>query len=125
MSIPISIRVSAGELSAIRERVRQRITGARSQLIQSAITTALTDIIESIPVQTGEARASWQAELNRVAGLPPASPSEHLSQQSATSSIDHVVYLEYGTSRMSPRSTVRPALARLESTVHSMFRWGN
>jgi hypothetical protein len=125
MSIPISIRVPAGELSAIRERVQQRITGARSLLIQSSISAALTDIIESTPVQTGEARAGWQGELNRVGNSPAATPSEHLSLQSATNTVDHIVYLEYGTSRMQPRSSVRPALARLESSVRSMFRWGN
>ncbi|MFO1006143.1 MAG: hypothetical protein U0929_09300 [Planctomycetaceae bacterium] len=125
MSISISIRVPAGELAAIRDRVQQRITGARSQLVQSAISAALTDVIESIPVQTGEARAGWQGELNRVANSPAASSSEHISQQSATNTVDHIVYLEYGTSRMQPRSTVRPALVRLESTARSMFRWGN
>ena len=125
MSIQISIRVPAGELSAIRERVQQRITAARSQLVQVAINSALTEIIDSVPVQTGEAKSGWQAEQARVGGSSPVSPSEHLSEQSATNTVDHIVYLESGTSRMQPRSTVRPALARVEAMVHSLFRLGN
>ncbi len=125
MSIQISIRVPAGSVSAIRGRVRQRIAAGRSQLVQSATNAALTVITDSTPVQTGTARGGWESERDRIAGSQPISLSEHVSHQSATNSVDHIVYLEYGTSRMQPRATVRTVLARLESAVHSMFRLGN
>jgi hypothetical protein len=125
MSIQVTVRVPAGEVAAIRERVQQRIHAARSQLIQLATTAVLTDVIDSVPVQTGEARSGWQSEQARVQATQPTNPSEHVSQQSATNTVDHMVYIEYGTSRMQPRSTVRPALARLGATVASMFRLGN
>ena len=125
MSLRISIRVPTGEVSTIRERLRQTISASRSQLVQSAINAALTDIVESVPVQSGRTKAEWQSEQARVQDSRPTNLSDQISQQSATNTIDHVVYLEYGTSHMQPRSTVRSALARLQSAVQSMFRLGN
>ena len=125
MSLRISIRVPTGEVSTIRERLRQTISASRSQLVQSATNAALTDIVESVPVQSGRTKAEWQSEQARVQDSRPTNLSDQISQQSATNTIDHVVYLEYGTSHMQPRSTVRSALARLQSAVQSMFRLGN
>lgn len=125
MSIPISIRIPSGEVDSIRQRLQQRIADARSQLVQSATNAVLTDIIEHVHVQSGQTRQEWESEQARIQGTLPVTPSQHVSQQSVTNTVDHVVYLEYGTSHMQPRSTVRPALAKLQSWVQSMFRLNN
>jgi len=125
MTFHISIRVPSGVVSSIRSRMTPRVAAARTQLVQSAMTTALADIIDHIPVETGAARADWQAEQARMQSSPPSSASEHVSTQAAINNIDHVLYLEYGTTRMRPKPTVQPALARLQSLVQSMFQFSN
>ena len=125
MPFHITIRVPTGVVSSIRSRMTPRVASARSAMVQSAMTTALADIIDNIPVETGAARADWQAEEARIQSSPPSSSSEHVSTQSAINNVGHVLYLEYGTTRMQPRPTVQPALARLQSTVPSMFQFSS
>ena len=122
MPLQISIRVPTDAVSGIRDRLQQSITSAREQMVQSATQAALTEIIESVPVDTGETQRDWQAEQARIAAAPPNSPSEHLSQQTATNEAPQAVYLEYGTAHMPPRPTAGPALTRLQSILSSLFR---
>ncbi len=122
MPLTISLRVPADAVSGIRDRLQQSITSAREQLVQSATEAALDDIINRVPVDTGETQHDWQTEQARIAAAPPTSPSLHLSQQSATNQAPQAVYLEYGTVHMPPRPTAGPALTRLRSILASLFR---
>ncbi len=122
MPLQISIQVPTDAVSGIRDRLHQSIASAREQMVQSATESALTEIIERVPVETGQTRGTWQAELARIAASPPSSPSNHLSQQTATNQAPQVVYLEYGTAHMPPRPTAGPALDRLRSILALLFR---
>ncbi len=122
MPLQISIRVPTEAVNGIRVRLQQSIASAREQMVQSATAAALDDIINSVPVDTGETQSDWQAEQARIAAAPPSSPAPHLSLQSATNEAPQAVYLEYGTAHMPPRPTAGPALTRLRSILSSLFR---
>ena len=122
MPLHVSIRVPSNAVSGIRDRLHQSIASAREQMVQSATAVALDDIINSVPVDTGETQREWQAELALIAAAPPSSPTPHLSLQSASNEAPQAVYLEYGTAHMQPRPTVGPALTRLRSILASLFR---
>ena len=121
MPFHISVQVPLDSLNGMRDRLQQTIASARSEMVQSATQAALDDIINSVPVETGETRGNWQAEQARIATALPTSPSEHISQQTATNEAPQAVYLEYGTTRMPPRPTAGPALTRLRSLLASLF----
>ena len=121
MPLPLSIQVPPSTVSGIRDRLHQSIDSAREQLVQAATQAALDDIAQNVPVETGETRTEWQAELARIAASPPSSPAPHLSLQSATNPAPQAVYLEYGTVHMQPRPTAGPALTRLRSILASLF----
>lgn len=123
MPLQVSIRVPAQEVARIRDRLQQSIASTRSQLVQSATQAALTDIIDSVPIQTGETKREWQSESSRIAASPPRSPSAHLSVQSATNQAEQMVYIEYGTAHLRPRRIVGAAFARLRARLSSLFRW--
>ena len=121
MPLQVSIRVPTDAVTGIRDRLHQSIASAREQMVQSATQAALTDIAQSVSVDTGETQGQWQAELARIAASPPSSPAPHLSLQSATNQAPQAVYLEYGTTHMPPRPTAGPALTRLRSILSSLF----
>ena len=125
MPLQISIRVPTSEINGIRDRLQQSIAAARSQLVQSATEAALTDIIQSVPVETGETKNEWEAELSRIEATLPSSSTADLSLQSASNRIEQMVYIEYGTAHMRPRSIVGSAFARLQARLSSLFRWAN
>lgn len=125
MPLQLSLQVPTGAVDSIRDRLQRSITSSRSQLVQSATEEALTDIIESVPVRTGETQAEWQSELTRIAGSLPSSGSSDTSLQVATNAVEQMLYLEYGTSQMQPRSTVRSALIRLQARLQSLIRFSN
>ena len=124
MPLQISIRVPSDVVSGIQERLQVKIDSARSEMVQIAINAALADVIDHVPIETGKTQEEWQSEFTRIQGSLPNNPSAHTSVQSATNGVPQVVYIEYGTSRMSPRSIVRTALAKLQTVVQSMFRLG-
>lgn len=125
MPLQISVRVPSHTVSGIRDRWQQSVASARSQMVQSATEVALVEIIETVPVKTGETQAEWQSELTRIVGTLPSSGSPDTSLQAATNAVEQMLYLEYGTSQMQPRSTVRSALSRLRTQLHSLFRLTN
>lgn len=125
MTIQISIRVPASNIQELRTRWQETLIASRSDMVQEATQAALTEIINNTPIVTGQARAEWESEQARVASSPPSELSAHVSLQTANNSLDHVVYLEYGTRHMAPRSIVRSALAQVESAVPSLFRLSN
>ena len=122
MPLQISIRVPTDAVNGIRDRLHQSIDSAREQMVQSATQAALDEIVNNVPVDTGETQGEWQAEQTRIAASPPSRPAPHLSLQSATNQAPQAVYLEYGTAHMPPRPTAGPALTRLRSILASLFR---
>ena len=121
MSIQITIQVPSGAISSLRSRWHQQVDSARAQLVQTALSGALSEVIDTVPVETGRTRDEWQSELARVQSSLPSSGASNTSQQAATNAVPQVVYIEYGTTRMPPRSTVRNALAHLQSRIQSLF----
>ena len=121
MSIQISIRVPSRTISSIRSRWQQQVDSARAQLVQTALSATLSEVIDTVPVETGRTRDEWQSELARVQSSLPNSGSPNISLQAATNGVEQVVYIEYGTKHMPPRSPVRNALAHLQSQIQSLF----
>lgn len=109
----------------MRERLRQLVDSSRSQLVQAATEAALADIIETVPVKTGETRAEWQSELSRIESALPSNASVDTSRHAATNEAEQMLYLEYGTSHIQPRSTVRSTLARIQTQLQFLFRLTN
>ncbi len=117
----LHIEVPTGQLEAIRSRLTLTIHAARQRLVQEAAQAVITQVANSVPVETGETRDAWQAEGSRVAATPPAATG-HSSSLSASVSVDQMLYIEYGTSRMQPQAPVRNALADVQPLLSSMFR---
>lgn len=125
MPLQVSLRIPTGEVSRIRERLHQSVASARSHLVQSATQMTLTEIIDSVPIETGETKREWESERSRLAAAPPSSPSAHQSLQSATNYAEQMVYIEYGTAHLRPRHIVSSAFARLRTRLSSLFRWAD
>lgn len=106
----------------MRSRWPQQVAAARAQLVQTALSAALSEVIDNVPVATGRTREEWQSELARVRSTLPHSGSPNTSVQAATNGVEQVVYIEYGTTHLQPRSTVRNALVQLQSRIRSLFR---
>ena len=123
MSLSVSIRVPEGALTSLRDRLHQQVASSRSQMVQSATEAALTTIIETVPVRTGETQGEWQTESDRVRSTPPSSPSEHTSLQTAINRVEQMIYIEYGTTHMAPRGIVRSTLSSLLTQIRSFFHF--
>ncbi len=74
MPLHISIRVPTDAVNGIRDRLHQSIDSAREQMVQSATQAALDEIVNNVPVDTGETQGEWQAEQTRIAASPPVVP---------------------------------------------------
>lgn len=122
MALTVKFELPTGESGMIVQRLREKVQSARQELVRSSMTTILTDISDNTPFETGAARRGWQEEMTRLQSSPPTSLSAESSVQSATNAIEHVVYLEYGTSRMPPRHIVRSGIERLRAALPSLFR---
>lgn len=136
----LRIEIDDAATSALRELAADQLPRARSQMVTNAATQVLEAIAENHPVRTGRARAAWSSALGQLGGQPtfpgsdPAAIAEGRGRgsasvsddgdrtlASATNSVDYIPFLEYGTSRMAPRATVRRSLAALASQIAALF----
>ncbi|QDT47074.1 hypothetical protein Pan258_11010 [Symmachiella dynata] len=124
-------------LGEIRGR---EVPRARRRLVRRVSRAALVRTIENNPVDTARSRASWVAALEQLGGAAPAgwegshpegaaisegrsrsglveSSETELTEVVATSGVDYINYLEFGTQRMSPFQMVARSLQSLRPPV--------
>lgn len=100
---------------AIPEIRRAAATGFAQRILQR--------VIESTPVETGEARSAWNDAiilLGSHGGQSDGSDvtvdeEEGMTEIRMTNRVRHVVFLEYGTRRMAARGIVRRVLGEVVS----------
>ena len=139
----LSVDVDAGVvLAKLQKLARERVSVRRREIVLEGSRTALRETIQRTPVDEGEARSSWVAGLRLLGGGEvsgwegPQARSESILEGSRAmrverldgsvqteiacrNEVEHVVYLEYGTRRMSPRASVQRSL---ETTAEFMRR---
>lgn len=138
----IRVHLDRDAARRLRERAQRDLPRSRRQLVEESLTSALQQIIETHPVETGRSRAAWEAALSQATaggasseGGPPrgrAGGSREgrltvydggdITEASATNSVAYVPFIEYGTRRSAPRAIVRRALARLVQRIRRGFR---
>jgi hypothetical protein len=117
----------------LKRLAHARLPGIRRDVVEHTARHALYETIAGNPVDTARSRAAWVASLERLGGTPPADwrgPHPTAEQEgraqgdlslrhdrdvteiSAGNAVEYVPFLEYGTSRISPFSMVRRALAK-------------
>jgi hypothetical protein len=138
----LRFEITPDALDRFQQLAREGVAQARRRMIEDAGRSALNQIIDKNPVDTGRSRAAWVAALNQLggatglaaatggpgtgfgAGEGAASLTDDGDQTEATAmnSVDYIAYLEYGTSRIAPFAMVRSALSAVRATIASLFR---
>ena len=142
MGVTISLEV-VNEVAVRRwlGEIRGReVPRARRRLVRRVSRAALLRTIENNPVDTARSRASWVAALEQLGGAAPAgwegahpedaamsegrgrsvlveSVAAEVTEVVATSGVDYINYLEFGTQRISPFQMVARSLQSLRPTV--------
>jgi hypothetical protein len=137
----ITIEVDARRArEALLDLRRRRVPRWRRRLTEHVAREVLRRTIQKNPVETGRARSAWAAALEQLGGVPPAgwqggqadrgAISEGADAQSTTvvdsaentqiaveNGVEYVVYLEYGTRKMSAFHMAQQSLAEAPAIV--------
>ncbi|TWU11979.1 hypothetical protein CA54_07950 [Symmachiella macrocystis] len=140
----VSISLELNNEPAVRQWLggiqRREVPAARRRLVRRVSRSALVRTIENNPVDTARSRASWVAALEQLGGSAPAgwagshpkgaaisegrsrsgfveSSESEVTKVVATSGVDYINYLEFGTQRMSPFQMVARSLQSLRPAV--------
>ena len=139
--IVIRIEVDAGRVLRVVENLRShRVPQWRRVVGETIARRALERVIELNPVDTARARAGWVRALAELGGSPPAewrgpqpegdaiaegfasaattvTEDSERTEITATSLVEYVVYLEYGTRKMSAFEMVQRGLSETAAMV--------
>ncbi len=136
---------AAGLVERFRVRFEKRLPEARKQLTRELARDVLHTTIHFNPVATARSRASWVASLTKLGWAPPPgwqgwqariqairegrrqsdftlTHNKDATTIEATSDVDYVTYLEYGTRHMAPFAMIRRSFRHTAQVIGHNIR---
>lgn len=91
------------------ERVEREVREAADMEISERITYAVDTLRVVTPVDTGEARSGWSSEKYKG----PTNLKEEVQEGIIKNPVEHIVYLNQGTSSQAPKYFIEQVLVKI------------
>lgn len=118
----VRVHLPDEQVTDLRSRIAAAVALSRQQFVHDVTQAVVDEIVNTVPIDTGETQQSWQSEADRLASTAPTTVGS-TSSMTASVDVEQMRYLEYGTSRMIARAPIRRALEAIAGVIDSLFRW--